>query len=155
MILRPGDRAPDFALADQHGSVITLAEATRGSALVLVFVPFAFSPICGDELADLDRWRTRMHDDSQAVDIVVVSVDSKYTLAAWAQQTGTSLALGSDFWPHGEVASAFGVFDEIHGVAERAVFVISATGTIIRGRQVARSQTRDFTGDFAAARSGL
>jgi peroxiredoxin len=141
MILRPGDRAPDFALADQHGSVITLAEATRGSALVLAFVPFAFSPICGDELADLDRWRTRMHDDSQAVDIVVVSVDSKYTLAAWAQQTGTSLALGSDFWPHGEVASAFGVFDPHPRCGRtRAVFVISAAGTIVSGRQVARSR---------------
>ena len=135
--------------------MITLAEVTGASALVLAFVPFAFSPICGDELADLDRRRKRVRENSEPVEVVVVSTDSKYTLAAWSQQTGTSLALGSDFWPHGEVASAFGVFDPVHGVAERAVFVISAEGTIIRGRQVARSQTRDFTGDFAAARSGL
>src|SRR5699024_12362001 len=110
--------------------------------------PWAFSPACGGGLADLDRWGARMHDDSQAVDIVVVSVGSKYTLAAWAQQTGTSLALGSDFWPHGEVASAFGVFDEIHGVAERTVFVNYATGTNLRHSKVARDQTRDIKRDL-------
>jgi peroxiredoxin len=155
MILRPGDRAPDLTLADQHGSTITFAEAAGRSARVLAFVPFAFSPICGDEIADLDRWSRRMREESLPIDIVVVSVDSKYTLAAWAQQTGVDLLFGSDFWPHGEAARAFGVFDPVHGVAERGTFVISPQGTIVSGRQVARTETRDFTGDFDAARSCL
>ena len=155
MILRPGDRAPDLTLPDQHGSVITLAEAATSSVLVLAFVPFAFSPICGDELAALDRWQTSMREDSKRVDVLVVSVDSKYTLAAWSQQTGTGLLLGSDFWPHGQAARAFGVFVPVHGVAERGVFVISAAGTIVRGRQVARGETRDFSDDFDAALSSL
>ncbi|MGC2939696.1 MULTISPECIES: redoxin domain-containing protein [unclassified Brevibacterium] len=155
MILRPGDRAPELTLPDHLGSVITLTEAAPRAALVLAFVPFAFSPICGDELAALDGWQERMRQGSHAVDVVVVSTDSKYTLAAWARQAGTDVSLVSDFWPHGEAARAFGAFDEIHGVAERAVFVISPEGTIVYGRQVARTETRDFSEDFAAARSSL
>ena len=154
MILRPGDRAPDLTLPDHLGSVISLAEAARRSAVVLAFVPFAFSPICGDELVALDRWQERMRQDSHAVD-VVVSADSKYTLAAWARQAGTDVILTSDFWPHGDAARAFGVFDEFHGVAERGVFVISPAGTIVSGRQVARTESRDFSEDFTAALSSL
>ncbi|SDS72848.1 Peroxiredoxin [Brevibacterium siliguriense] len=155
MILRPGDRAPDFTLPDHLGSVITLTEAAPRGARVLAFVPFAFSPICGDELAALDGWQERMRQGSHAVEVVVVSTDSKYTLAAWARNAGTAVTLASDFWPHGGAARAFGVFDEIHGVAERGVFVISPAGTIVSGRQVARSETRDFSEDFDAALSSL
>ena len=155
MILRPGDRAPDLTLPDHFGSAISLAEAAAGSARVLAFVPFAFSPICGDELAALNEWQTKMRSREQAVDIVVVSVDSKYTLAAWAGQTGCDIVLASDFWPHGEAARACGVFDPVHGVAERGTFVISATGTIVSSRQAARTETRDFTADFEAALSCL
>lgn len=155
MILRPGDRAPDLSLPDHLGSVFTLTEAAPRAAVVLAFVPFAFSPICGDELAALDGWQERMRQGDHAVDVIVVSTDSKYTLAAWAQQAGTAVTLAADFWPHGGAARAFGVFDEIHGVAERGVFVISPAGTIVSGRQVARTETRDFSEDFAAALSCL
>ncbi|MFP3396464.1 redoxin domain-containing protein [Brevibacterium sp. H602] len=155
MILRPGDRAPDLTLPDHLGSVITLTEAAPRTARVLAFVPFAFSPICGDELAALDKWQERMRKGSRAVDVVVVSTDSKYTLAAWARQTGVDVTLASDFWPHGEAARAFGAFDQVHGVAERGVFVISPAGTIVSGRKVARTETRDFSEDFAVALSSL
>ncbi|WP_420096123.1 redoxin domain-containing protein [Brevibacterium sediminis] len=155
MTLRPGDRAPDLTLPDHLGSVITLTEAAPLTARVLAFVPFAFSPICGDELAALEQWQERMRKGSHAVDVVVVSTDSKYTLAAWARQTRVGVTLASDFWPHGEAARAFGVFDEVHGVAERGVFVISPAGTIVSGRHVARTETRDFSEDFAAALSSL
>ena len=155
MILRPGDRAPDLTLPDHLGSVITLTEAAPLTARVLAFVPFAFSPICGDELAALDGWQERMRQGSHAVAVIVVSTDSKYTLAAWAAQASADVTLASDFWPHGGAARAFGVFDEIHGVAERGVFVISSAGTIVSGRQVARTETRDFSEDFAAALSSL
>lgn len=155
MILRPGDRAPDLTLPDHLGSEITLTEAAPRAARVLAFVPFAFSPICGDELAALNEWQERMRQGSHAVEVIVVSTDSKYTLAAWARNANIDITLASDFWPHGEAARAFGVFDENHGVAERGVFVISPAGTIVSGRQVARTETRDFSEDFAAALSSL
>ena len=155
MILRPGDRAPDFTVPNQHGSTFHLAEAVLGSAVVLAFVPFAFSPICGDEIGQLTRLQSEMRDQDRAVSMLAISVDSKYTLAAWSDAAGVDIELGSDFWPHGQVARAYGAFDSAHGVAERAVFAIAPGGTIVSGRQVARSSTRDFSEDVAAALGSL
>lgn len=155
MILRPGDRAPDFSIPDQHGAIIHLAEVAERSAVVLVFVPFAFSPVCGDEISALNGWQDRLRSQRRGVEIIAVSADSKYTLAAWAAERGVDVRLGSDFWPHGRIARSYGVFDSEHGVAERGVFAISTGGTIVSGRQVARTQTRDFTEDIDAALSSL
>lgn len=153
MILRPGDRAPDFRVPDQFGSTLHLAEALRRSAVILVFFPFAFSPVCGDEVRALEDLRQSLAVESEPVEIIGMSVDSKYTLAAWSEVREIVLDLGSDFWPHGEVAKSYGVFDDDHGVAERGVFVISRTGTIVTSRQVARTETRDFSVDVAHARA--
>ncbi|TSI17676.1 peroxiredoxin [Brevibacterium aurantiacum] len=153
MILRPGDRAPDFRVPDQFGSTLHLAEVLRRSAVILVFFPFAFSPVCGDEVSALDDLRQSLETESLPVEIITMSVDSKYTLAAWSEEREISLDLGSDFWPHGDVAQSYGVFDAYHGVAERGVFVISRTGTIVTSRQVARTETRDFSVDVAQARA--
>lgn len=153
MILRPGDRAPDFRVPDQFGSTIHLAEVSRRSAVILVFFPFAFSPVCGDEVRALDDLGQTLAAESAPIEVIGMSVDSKYTLAAWSSERGLRLDLGSDFWPHGEVAKSYGVFDADHGVAERGVFVISRTGTIVTSRQVARTETRDFSVDVAQARA--
>ena len=140
MILRPGDRAPDFRVPDQFGSTIHLAEVSRRSAVILVFFPFAFSPVCGDEVRALDDLGQTLAAESAPIEVIGMSVDSKYTLAAWSSERGLRLDLGSDFWPH-------------HGVAERGVCVISQTGTIVTSRQVARTETRDFSVDVAQARA--
>lgn len=153
MILRPGERAPDFCVPDQFGSTLHLAEVLHRSAVMLVFLPFAFSPICGDEVGALEDLRQSPANESAPVEIIALSVDSKYTLAAWSADRGVGLSLGSDFWPHGDVARSYGVFDAEHGVAERGVFVISRTGTIVTSRQAPRSQTRDFSADLAHARA--
>ncbi|MCF2588222.1 peroxiredoxin [Brevibacterium sp. UCMA 11752] len=153
MILRPGDRAPDFRVPDQCGSTLHLAEVLRRSAVILVFFPFAFSPVCGDEVSALDDLRQSLEVEFLPVEIIAMSVDSKYTLAAWSEEREIGLDLGSDFWPHGDVARSYGVFDADHGVAERGVFVISRTGTIVTSRQVARTETRDFSVDVAQARA--
>lgn len=153
MILRPGDRAPDFCVPDQFGSTLHLAEARSRSAVILVFFPFAFSPVCGDEIKALDDLGQSLANETEPVEIIGMSVDSKYTLAAWSEAREVSLGLGADFWPHGEVAKSYGVFDDVHGVAERAVFVISSTGTIVTSRQVARTETREFSVDVAHARA--
>ncbi|WP_350271337.1 redoxin domain-containing protein [Brevibacterium sp. CBA3109] len=153
MILRPGDRAPDFAVSDQLGSALHLAEALRRSTVILVFFPFAFSPVCGDEIRALEDLRQVLQANAEPIEIIGMTVDSKYTLAAWSEVREVALDLGADFWPHGEVAKSYGVFDADHGVAERGVFVISRTGTIVTSRQAARTETRDFSVDVAHARS--
>ncbi|WP_309131832.1 redoxin domain-containing protein [Brevibacterium sp.] len=154
-MLAPGDRAPDFQVPDQFGSVLDLAEVRQRSVAVVTFFPFAFSPVCGDEIRALQELHEELRAASRPIEVIGIAADSKYTLAAWSRDAGVTFSLGSDFWPHGQVAEAYGVLDEKHGVAERAVFVISRTGTIVSSRQVARSAARDFQLDIASAMSAF
>ncbi|RBP64165.1 peroxiredoxin [Brevibacterium sanguinis] len=153
MILVPGDRAPGFRVPDQFGSVLDLAEVRQRSTVLVAFLPFAFSPVCGDEIRSLQSLHEELGEKAAPIEIIGITADSKYTLAAWSETAGVTFRLGSDFWPHGEVARSFGVFDDGHGVAERGVFVVSTAGTIVSSRRVARTQVRDFHIDIAEAMS--
>lgn len=125
--LRAGDRAPDFTLADTHGSPVRLSDL-RGTPVLLVFVPFAFSGTCTGELAEL-RDNLALVDDAGAR-LLVVSCDPVHALRAWAEQEGFPFDLLSDFWPHGAVASAYGVFDPERGRPERVSVLVGAEGTV-------------------------
>ena len=63
--------------------------------------------------------------------VLAVSCDSKNSQKVWAEQQGYTFPVLSDFWPHGEVAQAYGVFNEALGCANRATFVIGTDGTIV------------------------
>lgn len=117
-----GALAPDFELQDQHGTPVRLSQF-RGEKVVLVFYPLAFTGICGGELAEL---RDRPLDAR----VLAVSVDSVFALRAWSDREGYGFTLLSDFWPHGQVARAYGVFDESKGLALRGTFIIDGTGVI-------------------------
>jgi peroxiredoxin len=122
-----GDLAPDFSLKDTHGTPVTLS-GLRGGPTVLVFVPFAFSGTCTGELCEL---RDNIADFEQAgVHVAVISCDANHALRAWAAQEGFGFDLLSDFWPHGEVARAYGVFDEAKGMAVRGSFLVDAEGVL-------------------------
>ncbi|MEV4009699.1 peroxiredoxin [Nonomuraea angiospora] len=118
-----GALAPDFELQDQHGTPVSLAQF-RGTKVVLVFYPLAFSGICHGELSAL---RDQPLDGAQ---LLTVSVDSMFTHRAWADREGYTFPLLSDFWPHGQVARAYGVFDEAKGFALRGTFIIDGEGVI-------------------------
>ncbi|MGV9374895.1 peroxiredoxin [Nonomuraea sp. NPDC003707] len=118
-----GALAPDFELQDQHGTPVSLSQF-RGTKVVLVFYPLAFSGICHGELSAL---RDQPLDGAQ---LLTVSVDSLFTHRAWADREGYAFPLLSDFWPHGQVARAYGVFDEAKGFALRGTFIIDGEGVI-------------------------
>jgi mycoredoxin-dependent peroxiredoxin len=118
-----GALAPDFELQDQHGTPVSLSQF-RGTKVVLVFYPLAFSGICHGELSAL---RDQPLDGAQ---LLTVSVDSLFTHRAWADREGYTFPLLSDFWPHGQVARAYGVFDEAKGLALRGTFIIDGEGVI-------------------------
>ena len=105
MSITPGTRAPSFVLRNQHGQSIDSRELLTRRAVLVVFLPLAFSPVCSQELVQLDDW----HDvaASAGVEVVVISVDSAATLRAWSDTESISLSLLSDFWPHGAVAQSF------------------------------------------------
>jgi peroxiredoxin len=127
MSLRIGDPAPDFALRDQHGRRTTLG-ALRGRPVVVVFYPFAFSGVCTGELRELRDHGSRLTDAGAA--LLGVSCDPMFALRAFADQDGLELPLLSDFWPHGEVARAYGVFDDDHGCPTRSTFVVDGQGVL-------------------------
>jgi mycoredoxin-dependent peroxiredoxin len=128
MILEPGTAAPDFALPNQFGQTVALRDFRGVSPVTLVFFPLAFSRTCQGELCEL-----RDHPDLFAEtgsQLVAISVDSKHSLRAWAEEQGYDFPLLADFWPHGEVARAYGAFLEERGYASRATFVIGVDGVI-------------------------
>ena len=132
--------APDFSAPNTHGTPVSLSDL-RGQNVLLVFVPFAFSGICTQELCEL---RDNIEDfEANGVALHVISCDTVFALKAWAAQDGYSFELLSDFWPHGEVAKKYGVFDEESGLAVRGSFLIDADG-VVRWKLVnARAQKRD------------
>lgn len=121
-----GQAAPDFTLVNQRNELVSLADL-RGRKVVLVFYPFAFSPICTGELCSLRDRRGQFDDDTV---LLGISVDTRHALRVFAEQEGLGYDLLSDFWPHGEVARAFGVFNEERGSAHRGTFVIDREGIV-------------------------
>jgi peroxiredoxin len=128
MPLRSGDPAPDFELRDQHGATVSLSSYQGSKAVVVMFYPFAFSGVCTGELCEVrDRLPAFESDDVQ---LLAVSCDPMFTLRAFADQDGLTFPLLSDFWPHGEVAAAYGVLDADRGCAGRATFIVDREGVL-------------------------
>ncbi|MCO6011169.1 peroxiredoxin [Actinoallomurus purpureus] len=128
MAVEVGDSAPDFGLKDQHGTPVSLSDFQGKKTVVLVFYPLAFSGVCTGELCLIrDELPTLGGDDVQ---VLAVSVDSVFAHRAWADQENYQFPLLSDFWPHGAVAKAYGIFDENMGVATRGTYIIDKTGVV-------------------------
>ncbi len=142
MSVSVGEKAPDFTLSNQHGEQFKLSEYL-GKPVVLVFYPFSFSGVCTGELCEL-RDNIEMFKDSK-VELVGISVDSKYTQAAFAKAENYEFQLLADFWPHGEVCQQYGVFLEDKGFATRATFVIDADGVVVAKFVTAPGQARNLS----------
>ncbi len=138
-VLQVGDIAPDFSLPNQFGEPISLA-GLRGAPVAMVFYPFAFSGICTGELGELQDNLASFA--AAGVRLLAVSVDTKYTLRAYAAAEGYTFDLLADFWPHGEVASAYGVFDPVRGMAGRSTFLVAADGLIADAFSTPNGQAR-------------
>lgn len=146
-----GGPAPDFELVNQFGEPVRLS-SLRGQNVVLVFYPFAFSGICTGELCEI-RDNLAAFEDARAT-VLAVSVDSKFSLRAYAEREGYSFDLLADFWPHGAVASAYGVFDPDRGMARRGTFIIDAAGTIRYVVVNPRGQARELS-EYQEVLAGL
>jgi mycoredoxin-dependent peroxiredoxin len=128
MTLGVGERAPDFTLRDQHGRPWSLAAARGEHAVALVFFPFAFTGVCTGELRELRDNADRLA--RTGAEVLAISCDSMFSLRVMADQDRLEMRLLSDFWPHGEVAAAFGVLDGERGCATRSTFVVDREGTV-------------------------
>jgi peroxiredoxin len=126
--LEVGDTAPDFTLKDQHNGEVTLASFKGKQAVVLLFYPATFTGVCQGELAAVQEDLSTFQNDD--VQVLAVSVDSPFANKVWAEREGFTFPILSDFWPHGAVAQAYGVFNDVAGRANRGTFVIDKAGVV-------------------------
>jgi len=127
-----GDRAPGFTTVDQHGAPVTLDGLLAGGGFLLMFYPLTFSPVCTRELDDLRAL--------DALRVVTVSCDSMFVQRTFADAHGITFPMLTDFWPHGAISGAYGAFDALRGISQRASFAIDGAGVI---REVLRSARGD------------
>jgi peroxiredoxin len=129
MAIEIGQQAPDFELKDPAGSVVRLSDYRGRSAVALVFYPFTFTGVCHGELCGL-RDDLSVFADA-GVQVLAVSCDSPFVQQRWSDEEGLGFPVLSDFWPHGEVSRAYGVFNEAVGCANRGTFLIDADGVLV------------------------
>lgn len=145
-MLEVGAAAPDFTLRDQNNRLVTLSSyraAESARDVLLVFFPLAFTGVCQGELDEIrDNLPTFENDDTATL---AISIGPPPTHKIWSLQSGFTFPVLSDFWPHGAVAQAYGVFDEDGGYPNRGTFLVDRTG-IIRFAEVKEpGQPRDQT----------
>ena len=123
-----GDEAPDFELDDQSRTPVRLSSFRGRKIVVVVFYPMSFTPTCQGELCAI---RDSLVDfDSDDVQTLAISCDTSAVHKRWAEEQGYTFPLLADFWPHGEAARSYGVFDDARGLALRGTFIVDKAGRV-------------------------
>ena len=126
MAIAAGEPAPEFSLARAEGAPFTRADLL-GRMTVLVFYPFAFSPVCTDQLALYDDLRGEFA--ARGATLYGVSCDATYSQEAFRKHLGVDMEQLSDFEPKGAACRAF---DVLHpgGFPHRALVVVDPDGIV-------------------------
>ena len=141
MPLEVGAEAPDFVLKDQNNQEVRLSDFRGRRNVLLVFYPLAFTGTCQGELCSV---RDNLNDFvNESTQVLTVSVDSPYSHKVWAEQQGYDFPLLADFWPHGEVARRYAVFNDEAGFANRGTFLIDPAGVIRFAEEAGPGESRN------------
>jgi mycoredoxin-dependent peroxiredoxin len=130
-VIDAGSPAPEFTLKRADGSDFTRADL-EGKTTVLVFYPFAFSPVCTDQLNLYEEVLGELH--QRGATMYAVSCDATYSQTAFKEQLGISIEQLSDFEPKGAVCKAFGVYHD-GGFPQRALIITAPDATVRWGYQ--------------------
>ncbi|MBS3939584.1 MAG: peroxiredoxin [Actinobacteria bacterium] len=141
MSVQIGQQAPDFELRDQTGQPVRLSDYRGKKAVVIVFYPMSFTGVCEAEMCGIRDSVEAFRNDE--VETLAISVDAPPTHQRWAHEQGFDFPLLSDFWPHGEIAQTYGVFDDRLGVARRGTFIIDRDGKVVYTDDNAVPDARD------------
>ncbi|MZK52838.1 redoxin domain-containing protein [Clostridium beijerinckii] len=123
-----GADAPDFKAKDNKKQDIKLSDF-KGKKVLLSWHPLAWTPVCTDQMRALET----NFEKFQNLNTVPFgfSVDSQPCKEAWATVLQIkNVSLPSDFWPHGKIASDYGIFDETKGISGRANIIINEDGKV-------------------------
>lgn len=126
--LKVGDQAPDFKLPSLAGNNVSLSSYRGKKNVVISFVPAAWTPVCSQQWPGYNIAKD-IFDKNDSV-LVGITVDNIPTLYAWTKEMGKLwFPVLSDFWPHGAIATKYGVLRS-DGTTERALFVVDKKGVI-------------------------
>jgi peroxiredoxin len=125
-VIAPGTAAPAFKLAREDGSSFT-EQDLRGQGTIFVFYPFAFSPVCTDQLRLYEGLLGEL--GRVGIELYGVSCDSTWSQKAFKETLGVSSEQLSDFEPKGAACAAFGVLHD-GGFPQRALVVIGPDGVV-------------------------
>lgn len=125
-MLAAGEPAPAFSLATADGDRFTEADLA-GALTILVFYPFAFSPVCSDQLSVYEEVAPELA--QREARLYGVSCDSTWTQSAFAERLGVSIPQLSDWEPKGAACRSLGVLHE-GGFPQRALMVFGPAATV-------------------------
>lgn len=139
--LQIGGPAPDFTLRDQFGADVTLSDFHGKKAVAIFFFPFAFSGVCTGEMSGLrDRLDEFVTFDTE---VLAISCDPVYAIRQFADTDRLNFPVLSDFWPHGDVAKAYDVFNERTGAPLRSSYIVDKSGVLRWAVHNANADGRD------------
>ena len=131
MVIEPievGSTAPNFTLKDNRGEFVTLSDFI-GKWVLLSWHPLAWTGVCADQMVSLEKNIDKF--EKLKTIPLGMSVDPVPSKNAWAKHLEVSkVKLPSDFWPHGAVAKAYGLFREVEGSSGRANVIIDHNGIV-------------------------
>jgi peroxiredoxin len=120
---------PVFTLEDNRGDVVELSSFS-GKKVLLAWHPLAWTRVCAAQMQALEENWTEFEKLNTIP--LGLSIDPYPSKNAWAKELGISkVKLLSDFWPHGKVASDYGIFRQVEGFSERANIILSETGKVL------------------------
>ncbi len=141
--LAVGAEAPDFTLRDQNQQEVSLSDFRGAKNVLLVFFPLAFTGICQGELDEIRDNLPEYENNDTAT--LAISVGPPPTHKVWTMQSGFLFPVLSDFWPHGAVSQAYGVFNDDAGFSNRGTFVVDPSGIIRFAEMKQPGEARDQT----------
>jgi peroxiredoxin len=125
-VVGPGEPAPQFSLGRADGTRFTDADL-NGQTSVLVFYPFAFSPVCTDQLNLYEEVLGELAE--RGATLYGVSCDATWSQTAFKEKLGISIEQLSDFEPKGAACQAFGVYHP-GGFPQRALVIVGPDGVV-------------------------
>jgi len=128
-VIKKGDRAKEFTLKDQNDKDVQLSDLQEKKVL-LSFHPLAWTSVCAEQMKALEAHKKKL--DALNTVALGLSIDTVPSKNAWAKELGIkNTMLLSDFWPHGKIAKAYGIFRETNGFSERANIILDESHRVI------------------------
>lgn len=128
-LIQPGERAKPFVLKDNRDQEVRLSDF-KGKKVLLSFHPLAWTSVCAQQMKALEENREKF--DLLNTIALGFSIDSVPSKNAWAKSLGIqNTRLLCDFWPHGKIAKAYGLFRKANGFSERANVILDEKRRVI------------------------